>query len=142
MKYSELITKVERGVTFSVDFKKRKLKIDRKSVNLNEIQSDAQLFSCLEDFYPFYAAYKHSVPSERSESISRHYFKALTTKELSDEDFMFGAQREVARFNLEVSLLLSISAGNIKWDNETTGTWFWQSSSDKEFIILKEWVVG
>ena len=36
-----------------------------------------------------YQEYKHSVPSERSESHLRYYFKALPEKELSDEKWTY-----------------------------------------------------
>lgn len=144
MEYVGLIKKVNRGVSFSINFKKRELRIDKKLIDLKSIewQADFQLVSNseLNSLYPFYYAYKHSVPSERSERASRHYFKALSVKELSDNDFMYGMPRELARFNLEMALLRELVFENLKWDNETMGTWFWQSPDDKDFIILKEWV--
>ena len=144
MEYVDLIKKVNRGVSFSINFKKRELRIDKKLIDLKliEWQADFQLASNseLNKLYPFYYAYKHSVPSERSERASRHYFKALSVKELSDNDFMYGMPRELARFNLEMALLRELVFGNLKWDDKTMGTWFWQSPDDKDFIILKEWV--
>lgn len=144
MKYVDLIKKVNRGVSFSINFKKRELRIDKKLIDLKSIewQADFQLASNseLNKLYPFYYAYKHSVPSERSERASKHYFKALSVKELSDNDFMYGMPRELARFNLEMALLRELVFGNLKWDDKTMGTWFWQSPDDKDFIILKEWV--
>lgn len=144
MEYVDLIKKVNRGVSFSINFKKRELRIDKKLIDLKSIewQADFQLASNseLNKLYPFYYAYKHSVPSERSERASRHYFKALSVKELSDNDFMYGMPRELARFNLEMALLRELVFGNLKWDDKTMGTWFWQSPDDKDFIILKEWV--
>lgn len=144
MKYVDLIKKVNRGISFSINFKKRELRIDKKLIDLKSIewQTDFQLVSNseLNNLYPFYSAYKHSVPSERSERTSKHYFKALSVKELSDNDFMYGMPRELARFNLEMALLRELVFGNLKWDDKTMGTWFWQSPDDKDFIILKEWV--
>lgn len=146
MTYSELIKKVNRGNSFSINFKKRELRINKKTIDLKSIewQTDFQLASNgeLNKLYPFYYAYKHSVPSERSERASEHYFKALPTKELSDNDFMYGMPRELARFNLEIALLRELVFGNLKWNDKTMGTWFWQSPDDKDFVILKEWVVG
>lgn len=144
MEYVDLIKEVNRGVSFSINFKKRELRINKKLIDLKliEWQTDFQLASNseLNNLYPFYYAYKHSVPSERSERASRHYFKALSVKELSDNDFMYGMPRELARFNLEMALLRELVFGNLKWDDKTMGTWFWQSPDDKDFIILKEWV--
>lgn len=144
MEYVDLIKKVNRGVSFSINFKKRELRINKKLIDLKSIEwkaeSELNFNGGLNSLYPFYYAYKHSVPSEKSERVSKHYFKALSVKELSDNDFMYGMPRELARFNLEMALLHEIVFGNLKWDNETMGTWFWQSPDDKDFIILKEWV--
>ena len=144
MEYVDLVKKVNRGVSFSINFKKRELRINKKTIDLKSIewQTDFQFAPNgeLNKLYPFYYAYKHSVPSERSERASRHYFKALSVKELSDNDFMYGMPRELARFNLEMALLRELVFGNLKWDDKTMGTWFWQSPDDKDFIILKEWV--
>lgn len=146
MKYSELIEKIERGASFSIDFRKRELRVDKKLVNLNSIEWGARLKlypnENLNDLIPLYTAYKHSIPSEKSESKSRCYFKALPIKELSDDDFMYGMPREIAKFHLEIALLRMIFFNHIKWEDETMGTWFWQSPDDKDFIILKDWVVG
>lgn len=146
MKYSELIEKIERGASFSIDFRKRELQVDKKLVDLNSIEWESRLKlypnENLNDLIPLYTAYKHSIPSEKSESKSRRYFKALPIKELSDDDFMYGMPREIARFHLEMALLRMIFFNHIKWEDETMGTWFWQSPDDKDFIILKDWVVG
>lgn len=144
MEYVDLVKKVNRGASFSINFKKRELRVDKKTIDLKSIewQADVQLASNgdLNELYPFYYAYKHSVPSERSERVSKHYFKALPTNKLSDNDFMYGMPRELARFNLEMALLREIVFGNLKWNDKTMGTWFWQSPDDKDFVILKEWV--
>lgn len=84
-------------------------------------------------------AYKHSVPSERSESHRRYYFKALPEKELSDEDMMYGERREVARCKLELYVLMQLLRGNLWWNN-SWGTWFWCSKNDKDLIILRDWI--
>lgn len=145
MKYSELTTKVERGASFSINFKKREIRINKKLIGLKSIEwqteNEIHFNGGLNSLYPFYHAYKHSVPSERSERASKHYFKALSVKELSDKDFMYGMPRELARFHLEMALLYEIVFGNLKWDDQTMGSWFWQSPDDKDFIILKEWVI-
>lgn len=86
-----------------------------------------------------YRDYKHSVPSERSESHRRSYFKALPEKELSDEDMMYGMSREFARYGLESFILAMIMCGAFKWKEEW-GTWFWQSPNDKDLVILRKWV--
>lgn len=86
-----------------------------------------------------YRDYKHSVPSERSESHRRCYFKALPEKSLSDEDMMYGERREYARYELESFVLAMILCGALTW-NPAWGTWFWQSDNDKDLVILRKWI--
>lgn len=86
-----------------------------------------------------YRDYKHSVPSERSESHRRNYFKALPEDKLSDEDMMYGMSREFARYELESFVLAMVMCGAFKW-NPSWGTWFWQSPNDKDLVILREWI--
>lgn len=87
-----------------------------------------------------YRNYKHSVPSERSESKRKRYFNALKEKDLSDSDMLYGEPREVARFKLEAYVLFCIALGIFVWDEEMMGKWFWQSECDKDLVILREWV--
>nr|WP_295440300.1 hypothetical protein [uncultured Prevotella sp.] len=93
----------------------------------------------LETIEFLYEYYKRSVPSERSESHRRYYFKALPEKDLTDEDMMYGDNREVERFKLEFFVLGSIISGKLIWKEEW-GSWFWQSPSDKDLIILRDWI--
>lgn len=97
---------------------------------------EKKLFYVLEYKYNFY---KHSVPSERSESHRRSYFKALPEKDLADIDMMYGQSREFARYELESFLLAMIMCGAFEWKNEW-GSWFWQSQNDKDFVILRKWI--
>lgn len=130
--------KVSNGSRFTVDFEKRTLRLDGRLVDLSDIEyksDDAENVL----FFSLYRTYKHSIPSERSDSHRRNYFKALPEKELSDEDMMYGQQREVARCRLELSLLLAIISGAFRWRDEW-GSWFYQSPYDKDFIILRSWV--
>lgn len=97
---------------------------------------EGEMFEALERRY---RDYKHSVPSERSASHRRSYFKALSEKELSDEDMMYGKNREFARYELESFVLAMIMCGAFKWKEEW-GTWFWQSPNDKDLVILRKWI--
>lgn len=97
---------------------------------------EEKMFYILEYRYNFY---KHSVPSERSESHIRSYFKALPEKELADIDMMYGQNREFARYELESFLLAMIMCGAFTWKTEW-GSWFWQSHNDKDFVILRKWI--
>lgn len=145
MIYEEIIKAVENGAKFTVNFQKRTCKVNGKVI-VNDMQYDVFLgtYPSTEDeiiskIEQLYQEYKHSVPSERSESHRRYYFKALPEKELSDEDMMYGERREVARCRLELYVLFCIILSRLKW-NPSWGTWFWRSENDKDLIILKDWI--
>lgn len=143
--YQEAVQAVEQGARFSVDFRSRSLKLNGKYV-IKDGQYDGELgiSACPgEEFFAeveeLYRRYKHSVPSERSESRSRRYFKALSERELSDEDMLYGWRRDTAQLMLELYFLCQILNG-FTWNPETMGHWFWQSKNDKDLVILREWV--
>ncbi len=143
--YQEAISAVESGANFKVDFALRSLKIDGKHIIKDgeyegtlgvEPASENEILTHIEELY---LRYKHSMPSERSESKSRRYFMALSEKKLTDEDMMYGERRDKAQIELELYLLCQILQG-FKWNTETMGNWFWQSSTDKDLVILREWI--
>lgn len=139
MKFMEIISKVDDGAKFSVDLKKRTLRLNGKLVDMSETKQMATDGDVLGNLESLYCAYKHSVPSERSESHRRSYFKALPESGLSDGDMMYGQRRETARCYLELYVLVAILDGSLKWQEEW-GSWFWQSSADKDLILLREWI--
>lgn len=143
MTYDEIINAVENGAKFTINFQKRTCRVNGKIVMSEEDKpkdtpylTHAVVLFAIEQRYK---AYKHSVPSERSESHRRYYFKALPEKELSDEDMMYGERREVARCKLELYVLIQLLRGNLAWENRW-GRWFWKSENDKDLIILRDWV--
>lgn len=143
MTYDEIINAVENGAKFTINFQKRTCRVNGKIVMSEEDKpkdtpylTHAVVLFAIEQRYK---AYKHSVPSERSESHRRYYFKALPEKELSDEDMMYGERREVARCRLEVYVLFCIILGRLTW-NPSWGTWFWRSKDDNDLIILRDWI--
>lgn len=138
---------VRNGAKFYVNLERRSLSIDGKYL-IKDGKHDLPLGVSEEDFDGHdiikcleirYEAYKRSVPSERSESHRRTYFKALPEKELSDADMIYGEPREFARFMLESLVLAAVMTGALKWKDEY-GTWFWQSKNDRDFVILRKWV--
>ena len=145
MIYDKIINAVIDGAKFTVNYQKRTCRVNGKII-VNDMQYDGclgtypstgeEMMSKIEQLYH---EYKHSVPSERSESHRRYYFKALPEKELSDEDMMYGERREVARCRLEVYVLFCIILGRLTW-NPSWGTWFWSSKNDKDLIILRDWI--
>lgn len=143
--YQETVRAVDGGARFKVNFETRSLKVNGKYVIRNGAYEGALGVSkCREEeFFPkveeLYLRYKHSIPSERSESTSRHYFMALTEKELSDDDMLYGERRDKTQIALELFILCQLLSG-FKWNPEKFGSWFWQSKEDKELVILRQWV--
>ena len=153
--YLELIERVDNGETFSVDFEKRTMKVGKDYLIKNgEYDASRKLFDVLYDspysihsvlhiIRELYRTYKHSLPSERSDSKRRKYFKALSINELTDEQLMVAQRREPAQAALEGFVLCSIIAGHLVWDeNIMGGKWFYQRPSDPDLIILKSWIEG
>lgn len=143
--YHEAVQAVEEGAKFSIDFSSRSFKLGGKSVIRNgqyegelgvEPCTEEEFFANVEDLY---RRYKHSIPSERSESRSRRYFTALPEKDLDDEDMLYGQRRDKAQVALELYFLCQILSG-LKWNPETMGRWFWQSKQDKDLVLLRQWV--
>lgn len=136
----EIAKKVRNGAKFTINFQKRTCRVNGKIVDI-EIGNNPNVSTedVLEAIEFMYDNYKHSVPSERSESHRRCYFKALPEKDLTDKDMMYNEQRETARFKLEFLVLTSIISGKLKWRDEW-GSWFWQSPADKDLVILRDWI--
>lgn len=136
----EIAKMVRDGAKFTINFQKRTCRVNGKVVNI-EVRSNQKVTTedVLETIEFLYEYYKRSVPSERSESHRRYYFKALPEKDLTDEDMMYGDNREVERFKLEFFVLGSIISGKLIWKEEW-GSWFWQSPTDKDLIILRDWI--
>lgn len=143
--YSKSVRSVEEGANFKVDFCSRSLKIDGKTL-IEEGRYEGELGIAPDSEEKFfihveelYHAYKHSIPSERSESRSKRYFRALPEQELSDEAMLYGQRRDRAQAELELYILCQVLHG-LKWNPETMGRWFWQSKEDKDLVILRQWV--
>ena len=145
MLYEEIIEEVKNGAKFTVNFQKRTCRVNGKVV-VDGIQYEGSLGTyppteeeMISNIEQLYQEYKHSVPSERSESHRHYYFRALPEKELSDEDMMYGERREVARCRLELYVLFCIILSRLTW-KPSWGSWFWCSEKDKDLVILKDWI--
>lgn len=137
------IDKVSKGACFHVSFARKTLKVDGKVV-INNGKYDGCLgielsTNPLSEIEELYAVYRHSIPSERSCSKRKLYFSALNFEEISDEDMLFGVERETARVELELFVLCQMLLGALKWDDFAKGKWFWQSSVHPTLILLKSW---
>lgn len=143
--YQESVQATRDGAKFKIDFPSRSLKINGKYIIQNgKYKGELGVSECNEDEFlanveELYHRYKHSVPSERSESKSRRYFMALPERNLSDDAMLYGERRDKAQIELELYILCQIING-LKWDSETMGRWFWQSKVDKDLVILRSWV--
>ncbi len=143
--YQKAIRAVEDGSKFKVDFPSRSLTLNGKPIIKESnyegdlgvtLHSKEEFFATIEDLY---FRYKHSVPSERSDSKSRLYFTPLPEKSLPDEAMLYGERRDKAQIELELYLLCQI-LGGFQWEAETMGKWFWQSQTDKDLVILRSWI--
>lgn len=143
--YEEAIRAVDGGAKFKIDFRSRNLKINGKYIIQGDKYegklgvptcSEDEFFSTVEELY---LRYKYSVPSQRSESKSRQYFKALPERDLNDDAMLYGERRDKAQIELELFFLCQVING-FKWNPEKMGKWFWQSKTDKDLVILKNWV--
>lgn len=143
--YQKAIQAVEDGASFKIDFQSRGLKLNGKYV-IKEGKYEGELgVPCcnekefLANVEELYRTYKHSVPSERSESKSRQYFLAFPERSLSDDAMLYGERRDKAQIELELYILCQI-LGGFKWNPEKMGRWFWQSKVDKDLVILRHWI--
>ena len=144
--FNEAVARVGLGARFKVDFPGRTLKLNGKPViDHGKYEGDSGLPAewtgdVLGTIESLYARYKHSVPSERSESKRTCYFRALPEHELEDDDMLYGENRNVAQIRLELFILLCIIEGKLVWDEQKMGKWFWQSPADKDLVILRNWI--
>lgn len=144
--FQETIQAVRNGAKFKVDFRSRTLKLNGKYIIKDgkfEGELGLELSINTDEFLSqideLYNRYKHSIPSERSESKSHRYFVALPERNLSDEDMLYGERRDKAQIELELYILCQILNG-FKWNPEEMGKWFWQSKEDKDLVILRNWI--
>lgn len=137
----QLIEKVENGVHFHIDFKKKSMKVNGKYlVKDGEYSGEYGFLPCkaLEKIEELYKNYKYSYPSERGEHYIS-YFMALPMEDMTDAEMVFGEEREIARAKLE-SYILGLMLSGFQWNSqeELKGKWFWQGN-DKDLIIFKSW---
>lgn len=147
--YEELIKRVEEGEPFYINFKNQALKIGKKFVISDGFydegrtlytDSELEMSDVLSYIETLYENYKYSLPSERSDSKRRQYFKALPVDKLSDKQMATGERREVARAKLEGFILCMIVDGFFVWNEEEMGKWFYQSDRDPDLVILRNWI--
>ena len=151
--YETLIKSAEKYMSVKIDLEEKNMTVDKTkrfivdgtkmygfpAINESDLQ-DIGIENCLEDPWEviktLYTRYKHSMI--RKDLRYKPYFKALKVDELSDEDFIGGEDRYIARARLEGYIMLASLNGNLKWQNEDH--WFWQDEEDKDLVVLKNWL--
>lgn len=144
--FHELMNRVDSGEPFNIDFEKRNLKVGKQflikngecceGMQINFGWSKYQILPIIEELYD---SYKHSLPSERNDKKRKKYFKALPIEKLTDSQLMMACRREGAQARLEGFILCAVLSGKFKW-TEDMGTWFWQSKTDPDLVILRSWI--
>lgn len=146
--YEELVQRVSNGESFYINFKNRAMKVGKKFLIADGVyDAERKVIDCecdsiqdvLAEIERLYENYKYSLPSERSDSKYRKYFKALSIEELPDDKLMTATRREVARARLEGFILCTVLIGKFKWTKDM-GSWFWASKNDSDLVIIKNWV--
>ena len=133
----------ERSDKIHIDLCKKTIKIGRKiiidsgQVVVNKVFDNdfTELLTESLDIDELYKQYKYSIPSERDDR--RHYFKALSVNQLTDEQLVVGMPRLEARIRLEAYILLASLTGELQWKNPQH--WYWVGE-DEDFIILKKYI--
>lgn len=147
--YNELLERVSNGENFSIDFENQTMKIGNTKIIDNGVYDENRILYTdalleMSDVLAFlevlYRNYKYSIPSERSENKRRKYFKALPIEDVPDELLMTAERREVAQAKLEGFVLCMVLEGQLYWDEEELGKWFYQSVNDPDLVILKSWI--
>ena len=138
LSFNEMLEKVSQGYSFSINLKKRQIKLGKKHIlpdmNIVPHMSQEEAVQAIERLY---RVYMYSKPSEKSDRQRRTYFRAMEEQNLPAEAMLYGENREVARFKLEYTFLILLLNGSFQW---VWNGWFWQSDAYPSLIILREWV--
>lgn len=150
--YVELVARVDNGEPFSIDFEKRSMKVGREYLIKNgEYDTSREVFDMMHrDIYSLkvalhmlrelYKNYKYSLPSARSDSKRKKYFKALPIEQIPDDKLLIAGRRETMQAALEGFVLCAIITDQFKWDEEIMGKWFYQSEKDPDLVLLRSWI--
>lgn len=145
--YNYLVTSVqEETKQFRIDLKKKSLRVGKKQIIENGKIVDENFTVFIDDkeqhsyekIEQLYTLYKCSIPQEKTYG-NKPYFKAVSIKDLKDEELVLNEQRTIAQAMLEGYILCAGLQGTLKWEDENK--WFWQSEKYKDLIVLKEWVL-
>ena len=146
--YNKIINQVRSGAKFRVDFKKRKLYANGKSIQLNKEDLGIRQYDNLDDWLDrleeLYDDYKYSRPTANSiNKQGKSKFKALTVEELvallgHNALTMIEISRDEAQAALEIFILFSLINGSFKPSELFSKDWFFQGS-DKSLVLVNDW---
>ena len=153
--YNDLLNAADQGKKFKVDLINKSLWINRRLViKKGEIYHEEDKSKDLiipDDLANHFGSGISKDPWELLEIISsefeksvpgknetKSYFKAKSVDELTDADLAYNYDRNFAVAMLEGFILLAGLAGILKWQNPKH--WFWQSSSNKNFVVLRNYI--
>lgn len=142
---SSIFRDISEGKGFSVDLINKNLIVAKKKIVTERKYDGYSGFpdmtedECLDAIRELYREYKHSIPSERTQSKRRNYFYALQEKDLESDDMFYGEYREIAQARLEIFLLFAVIEKRFHWKEELWG-WFYQDKEEGNLILLKQWV--
>lgn len=145
--YNKCLEAIENGAKFRIDLINHSLRLnDEVLIDHGNVCGDYDIGNQYIDIdvtiphiESLYEEYKHSRPGKRD--TVRAWFKAIKADDLDAEDYDFGAERYVAQFRLEYTVLAAILLGVINesiFDRPTD--WFWASKNDRELIIKRSWI--
>lgn len=145
--YEELVDRVSAGERFVINFEKRSMRVGRSYlIKDGEFKEERALLpeyaagNILSVIEELYQEYKFSLPSEWSGNRRKSYFKALPVDQLTDRQMVIGERRDLAQAKLEGMILCAALAGDLKWDEQAMGKWFWQSKTDPDLVVLRKWI--
>lgn len=141
IKPEQVLSYVKTGSELTIDLSARTFRLDGRTLPASALDLSAfHAGDPITRIERLYVLYKHSVPSERSDKRRRNYFRALPEEKLSNNDLLYGENRETARAELELYVLCAVITGDLVWDEAVMGNWFWQSVIDPSLVILREWI--
>ena len=91
-----------------------------------------------EELESLYHIFKYSIPGRNE--IKSHYFTALPAEKLTAHEIMMGVNRQTAKDNLEMAIIEGVLNNSLKWYDDSK--WFWQSSKDPDFVLLRKWILN
>ena len=154
--FMELMQAVDMGLRCKVNLETKSLHIDRKPVIENGVllgeRRELLESSDLDEFedllvgtfsFPWatidylYDRYKYSMPTKNSK-VNKPYFKAEDAGKITVQQMANRHHRDKAQMMLEGYILFTSLMGYLEWENPDY--WFWQSTTDKDLVVLKKWI--